>query len=211
MSAPEHPTRQAVLFAASHAAMHETGLSMDNLAANIAARYCARVPHEHRALNLTAEPSEPGAEAYYQWKDRTRRRIERYLNSDVNLPVELEEAWLDALPEPHRSTAISHLCHRIGILPVAIPEMDEHTAATLSEVMREGSEAVAAASPMVEDGRLGENDRPHAGKAYREAVEAAASYLRWAQRLETAFPEEVCGRGESPEGVVQFPGQEKAG
>ena len=202
--ASEHPTRQAVLFAATQAAQHETGLSLDDLSAAIAARYCERVPAEHRSLSLTAEPEGNSAEAYYQWKSRTHRRIERYLREDVNLPVELEEAWLDALPEPHRSTAISQLCHRVGILPVAIPELDQNTAATLSEVMREGSEAMSAASPMVADGRLDDDDKPHAAKAYLEAIEAAASYLRWAKKLEDRFPDEI-QPGESPACVMPFP------
>ncbi|HKJ89243.1 MAG TPA: hypothetical protein VKA48_12140 [Gammaproteobacteria bacterium] len=204
MTTSRHPTRQDVVFAATHAVMHELGWSLADLAESIAVIYCDQVPEEHRDLKLTAEPKGQGVDAYYHWKESTRRQVERLLNGSVRMPVELEEAWIDALPSPYRERVIGQLAARLGYLAVAIPEDSDCTVESLGEVLKEHSEAVQASAPMVADGQITEDDRIHAGEAYREHLEAAASHLGHAKLIERKFPEEVCG------GVVRFPAK-KAG
>jgi len=204
MTTSRHPTRQDVIFGATHAVMHELGWSLADLAESIATHYCAQVPEQHRGLTLTAEPQEPGSDAYYNWKESTRRQLERLLNGSVRMPVELEEAWIDALPSPYRERVIGQLAARLGYLAVAIPEESDCTVESLGEVLREHSEAVQASAPMVADGQITEDDRIYAGDAHREHLEAAASHLSHARLIERKFPEEVCG------GVVRFPAK-KAG
>lgn len=207
MSPPEHPTRQAVLYAATHAAMHETGLSLADLSESIAVVYCGRVPPEHRGISLQDSPRGDDADAYFRWKDSTRRQIERFLSDAVRLPVELEEAWIQALPSPYRERAVHQLTHRLGYLPVAIPDHSQCTVEQISQILAEHAEAVQTSAPMVGDGQLDDADRPHAGDSYREHLEAAAAHLGLAFRIRERFPEET---RDADTGVLDFPGQ-KAG
>lgn len=208
MTAPDHPTRQSILFAQTQAACYETGLHLPDFAERVARRYNANVAPEHRNLHLPAEPEGDSADAYFHWKDALRRRIERYLNGAVNLPVELEKAWLEALPSPYRERAIFHLFYDLGMLPVRLPNPDECTAQNLSRVLTEHAEALSASAPIVENGRIDEADRPHAANSYKEHLEAAAAHLNWAMRLQHHFPEET-GQPNGPQ-VVGFPGHDKS-
>lgn len=76
------------------------------------------------------------------------KRISRLVHTPVNekpqsIPSELEEALVEALPEPERSDVRAALCERYGIIPVLESEVGgNNRLADLGSFVRESGEAI---------------------------------------------------------------------
>lgn len=92
--------------------------------------------------------------------------VRRFVSGEVRMPVDLEEALVDALPPAVRERCIRALSARRGMLPVAMPTADgiEQTR-RVAELMHSAADAVAAIAPMLSDGTLDAADRPYAAAA----------------------------------------------
>lgn len=191
-----HPTRQAVLIAHTEAVIHETGAERTDLALAIARQYHAQVPREHQSLNLELEPQQDDVDAYVRWVERTRKAVERLMTGAVRLPVEIEDAWVAALPQPYRSRCIQALVERMDHLAVEIPDEGASTA-DLGRVMKEAGEEVHAAGEVFADGRIDERDIPYLPDAERRCRESAAASLALATRLRGEYERLT---GDTPDG-----------
>lgn len=92
--------------------------------------------------------------------------VRRFVSGEVRMPVDLEEALVDALPAAVRERCIRALSARRGMLPVAMPTPDgiEQTR-RVAELMHSAADAVAAIAPMLADGAIDAADRPYAAAA----------------------------------------------
>ncbi|EPO9976601.1 hypothetical protein ACUJC9_006076, partial [Pseudomonas aeruginosa] len=54
------------------------------------------------------------ARIYKNWS----KRVERWLDGDVEIPAWIEESWVQALEQPWRERALLELSGRYGLLPV---------------------------------------------------------------------------------------------
>lgn len=190
----QHPTRQAALIAHLFAYLYETGASLAGWSQDLAQEYAARVPKDQQTLPLRPEPDEDSYEGYAHWRDRLRRQVERWAKGDVNVPVEIEDAWVAALPNPYRRHCITDLCARWGHLALEIPE-DGVSSADLGELIKQAGEEQVAAAPVFADGQITRDDLPYLPEAIRGCEESAAASLAMRERL---IREERRFRSEEP-------------
>ena len=136
--------------------------------------YAEAVMHAYHAavpLHLRRVPFELGATA--EQVERAQRAnaqaIHRFLNGETRMPVDLEEALVDALPQALRDRCIRALAARGGMLAVPMP-----TACGMEQMQRTAGllhgagDAVAAIAPMLADGVINQADRPHAATALEQ-------------------------------------------
>lgn len=159
-SGGRHPTRQAVLIDHLQRMLNETGRSLADFSEHLAQAYEELVPEAHRALGLCAQPAEEGCEAYFRWKQALEKAVHRFVDGSVRIPVELEEAWLAALPGPYRGRCRHDLCVRMGVLPVEIPA-EETSAQDIGDLLEAAGAEATAAAPVFADGRMSEADAEH--------------------------------------------------
>lgn len=124
-------------------------------------------------------------------KDRAHNRqiVERWVRGKVAaFPHDLEEAWVLALPHPWRDQALAELAARYGLL--AAPAIDPNMAlATMGETMRKFGAFMEAMTPIIEDGRIDENDRPHLKPALEQVGQLQSMLASVAQQLAKALPD----------------------
>ncbi|MGM0562810.1 MAG: hypothetical protein ACQES2_00630 [Pseudomonadota bacterium] len=175
---PSHagPTRQSVLVHYTRLCFEQTSLSETQLAAAVAERYCKTVPEHARGLSLKPLERSMDSDTYLRACDANTKTFQRWMRGDINIPVEVEEAWLDALLEPYRTAARFDLFARLGALPIRIDQIKPLEA--LADVLKEGADAIHAEAPMLADGKVDEADAEHAPAAIREHLEAASAHLQ---------------------------------
>lgn len=177
------PTRQAVLIKHLYDYLYETGASLAAWSQDLAQEYAARVPADHQSLPMRPEPDEDSYEGYAQWRDRLRRQVERWVKGDVNVPVEIEDAWVAALPNPYRRHCVTDLCARWNHLAVEIPE-EGVQATDLGELIKQAGEEQIAAAPVFADGQVTAEDLPYLPEAIRQCEESAAASLSMREKLQ---------------------------
>lgn len=125
--------------------------------------YHAALPLHLRSVSFELGTTAETADAAQRANAAT---IARFLSGEVRMPVDIEEAMVDALPHAIRERCNRALAARRGMLPVAMPtgcglEQTRRTA----DLMRAAADAVSAIAPMLADGVLDAADRPHAAAA----------------------------------------------
>lgn len=186
-SARRHPTRQSIIIDYTLRDL-ALGRSRDSFADDLAENYLAMVPDGERSLSFHAITADMSMAEFNAARKANRKAVERYIKGQVNLPAELEEAWVKTISPNLRVQCAFALCSRYEFLPVAMEgggAMDN-----IARVMTEGAEAFAASSPIVANNQIDDEDRPHAANAYREHMEAASAHLGFALALSQKFPEE---------------------
>lgn len=95
--------------------------------------------------------------------------IHRFLNGETRMPVDIEEAMIDALPDAIRERCMRAMAARRGLLAVTMPSDcgADHTLRTAA-LLRSTADAVTAIAPMLADGVIDEHDMPHAAAALAE-------------------------------------------
>lgn len=181
-SSLRHPTRQACLAEHTHRYLKRTGASIGQFVEALAAAYERLVPVGHRISGIVADYDPNDATGYVDWHNRLRKRVERWLSGDTHAQIDVEDVWLEALPEPYRTRCIHDLSDRWGVLPVARPD-GRPPPVHLGDATRETGEAVSASGAILADGRITRDDLPQLDDAIREADEAAAQWHSFAQYL----------------------------
>jgi hypothetical protein len=120
-------------------------------------------------------------------RDQTNNKkfIERCINGEIRFPADMEEAWVMALDEPHRSRLVSDLAHRYGLLPVYENTLKTTRTTILhsAKLMHETSQALEVMARMELDGVLDDNDLPHMQIAVLELDDVASHALTMKRML----------------------------
>lgn len=184
--ARQYPTRQAVLVAQTEACIHETSTERIDIAVAIARGYHERVAAGDRTIPIDPEPAGSDSQDYYRWAERTRKQVERWMDGSVRIPVEIEEAWVAALPQPYQWRVIHVLSARFGVLPVSMPEAASMDPGGSGDAMKESGEAIQAEAPIWSDGAVHAGDYESVCRAEREYREAASAMLARAEQWRAA-------------------------
>lgn len=167
--------RAALIARVTREALRATGGTLRAFAAAVAEGYRARTHSEDRAVEFH-ESKDPYAD------ERANAQIvTRMLNGETRLPADLEEAWVLALPEPHRGRLLTKLASRYGLLAVPMAEVGSDDATLrVCALLRETAEAVQAVAPLLREGRLHTGCVQSARSAITELrqAEAVAAGLR---------------------------------
>lgn len=180
------PPRQTVIYAITERMLRETGSNRRSFAMAVAEVYLAITPEDHRshAFRITQGPRAEDD------KKANGQILGRYLDGTVKtLPVDLEDAWVLALPQPYREECECELAARRGMLAVRMPQTPAGTFASMGPLFKRYSSLVDALSPAVADGRLCPEDRVYAPRIKREGRALITAILA----LECELDEAVYG------------------
>lgn len=186
MTREPHDTRAAVVFRHTWAALRSSALCERKLAARIAEAYIARVPLADRVVAFHAGTT---TDDLLRAEKANAQLFGRFLRGVVKLPADLEEAWVQALPEPHREECARELVRRYGFLPARAPTSGAGPVATLGVLLREFGETVGALEPIVADGRVDGADAPHLKRALKELNDLQAALVSFQAQLTDALPD----------------------
>jgi hypothetical protein len=165
-------TREAVLIAQARdyltrsATAVLTWAEQLQLQIHLLASIKAKEHHVPDLVGLTTNP-QISCQEYARVADAWRRRVERWLNGCIELPVWLEEPWVAALADPWRTRCREELQRRHGYLPAPIPA----AAGTVDDcrviglILTEVGELLDRLSPLLENNRFDSDDRPHGAMA----------------------------------------------
>lgn len=174
-----HVTRVDVLIFHLQRATAETRYSLDDFATAFAAAYHRQVPEHARSLDLTP-PVEQGSYAdYAKAVGRLRKRVQRYIDGGLHLPTELEEAWVEALPDDYASACRATLARRYGFLAAVAPDVAACTdGEAVGRVMTQTGHVLSGLSAALADGCIDAADLqrdPHLMDRIRDAQAALES------------------------------------
>lgn len=181
-------TRAELILRYVQSLLRETRVSMESFAADVVEQYHGRTPGGARTIRFHG-----GGDAYKDMRANAQL-LRRFLEGEVRLPVDLEEAVVMALPDSRRRQLLAALAARYGLLAVRNPNTQrrfEDDTAALAGLFKEAGEAGAALAPMLADGRFGPEDRPLAVTAKRELEDVLTAASGLLARIEDAMLEPV--------------------
>jgi hypothetical protein len=169
----------------------ETSLRPKAFAALVVDAYHARVAPEDRTVNFQIDGDpEKVAIANKQLMNRFRAQYE---DNSLRFPLDLQEAWVAALPEPYRGQCRAELARRDGLLCVPLPDLAGETdLESVGNVTRDFARSLTSISPTLDDQVIDEHDLPHipAVIAALDSLIGSATSLRarYVEQLGKASP-----------------------
>lgn len=173
-----------------HSYVRETTTSWYGFAANVAKIYFRAVPEAQRTVQF--HTGTRGKDSYES--ARRDAQILRRMEEHGEMPGDLEEALVAALPEDRQEALLQELARRYGLLAAPIPtHTSEGTAVSLAEFVGKTGRAIEAVAPMLDDNKIDADDAHMAVDALDEidAVMAALTTLR-ARTKKVAPDRTVC-------------------
>lgn len=132
------PLRSAVVFAHSRRMLDSTAMCVRKFSTAIAEQYMALVAPDLRTVPFRWGVS---LDELIKAEKHNAQIVGRYMDGTVKvLPVDLEDAWLLALPEPFRSDCERELAGRRGRMSFEIPSLDASEADAIAPVLTEAGE-----------------------------------------------------------------------
>lgn len=146
--------------------LHSSGTSMEAYADDVAREYHARTAPELRSVQFQC-----GGDAYKRLR-ANGQVVRRFLENEPRMPVDVEEAFIFALPDDLRRDVLRELAARVGLLAAPLPDGNgAHDLTLVGDLMREFGDAVKTLGPVLADGRIDAQDAPYLHAALREITE----------------------------------------
>lgn len=181
------PPRQSVVYGYTRRMLDATAMNVQSFAMDVAARYCAQTAPDVRTVALKLGEGDALATAMRA----NAQVLRRYMDGTVKtLPADLEDAWVQALPEPYRSECERDLAARRGRYSMPMLEEGEGADAVgISKLMMEMGRLCEVLAPAMADGVLDEADRPHAAKILAKSTDVIAAVLTIQRCVGALVPE----------------------
>ncbi|WP_447940116.1 hypothetical protein [Pseudoxanthomonas mexicana] len=184
------PPRQQVIYWHTEKMLRETGSNRRSFAMEVAERYLAMYAEDDRAQPFRITQGGKVEDD----KKHNGQILGRYLDGTVkSLPVDLEDAWVCALPQPYRDDCERMLALRRGMLSVRMPTGEGLSVASVVGLCQEYGQLMEALGPALANGALGPEDRQHVPRIKREGRDLIAAVLA----LEADVDRNVYGEGET--------------
>lgn len=167
--------RSQVLADLARDAVRHTGLTERTFADAVVEAYHARVARCDRTITFhlaaTADQVEEAERANAQI-------LKRFATGEVRFPVDVVDAWIDALPQPWRQQALVDAAERHGLLAAPKPAVDGNgQVQQVASVLRESADVVDALADVLADGVIDADDRPRAKHALSQITELQAALV----------------------------------
>lgn len=146
-------TRSKLVMRRTMQAIKGSGLNVLKFASRIAECYIATVPQFERCVQFY----EPGAsiDSAAAAERANGKLVDRFIKGVVKFPADLEECWVDSLPEPYRSDLVRELAWRYGLIGAKLPAIAHHEhIARLADVLTDAGKTAQLLAPMFARGRL---------------------------------------------------------
>jgi hypothetical protein len=135
-------------------------LCVRKFASTVATLYMGRTVDHERVIQFDQESG--SIDAACRAEVRNAKKVQHLLDGEVKFPADLEEAWVDALPGPHKNDLIRELAARYGLIGARAPVCSSlHPIADLASVLRDAGEISTALAPAFANGTLDSQDAPH--------------------------------------------------
>lgn len=155
------PTRSQLLGSLITAAVLQSRTQWRVYAANVVLHYHDTVAVDDRDVEFFVATTADNHETVSRTNTQKIRRI---LSGESPMLADLEESLVNALPDPHRDEVLSALLARDGLIlarrPPARGDLSGQVA-TPCELLRSAAGAVERIAPMLANGTIGPEDRPH--------------------------------------------------
>lgn len=158
------------------AAINRRGLLFKQYVESVVLNYYGSVWDRNRELKPFDIDSVKGLQAAH-------KRIQRIVHTPhgehaLFIPSELEEALVEALPEPERSTCARVLCERYGFIPMEKPQPEEsNRLADLGSFVKETGEAIQKLSEVLADNELSESELEQAHETRSELMDVVSTAM----------------------------------
>lgn len=156
-------TREGVLIAFARDMIARTAISQDGFGEALNAAIFQMVPERAAdrgypdlvALTVTADVPAYGR-AFKAWS----KRVERWLDDEVDLPSWVEEAWVQALDPERRERCVAELAARYGLVAAREAGADGCPVSAFGQLVSRLGDAVTACGVVLADGKIDAQDRP---------------------------------------------------
>lgn len=119
--------------------------------------------------------------------DRCYKRIERWVNpmADQHLPLDVTRALINAMPDSMRRSCWTEVLGALGYLAAQHAGPAEGTHAAFADLVHTFGRISQAAAPIMADGVIDEQDRPHAPAMLQKIDEMRGQLAAWEHALRT--------------------------
>lgn len=139
--------------------LRKAPLCVRTFASNVATTYMGRTVEHERVVQF--DQGCGSVDAACRAEVRNAKKIQHLLDGEVRFPVDLEEAWVEALPEPHKNDLVRELAARYGLIGARTPgRAAMHPIADLACVLHDAGEISTALAPAFANGTLDASDVP---------------------------------------------------
>ena len=171
-------TRSQTIVRHTQAYLQRTSDSWPTLATNVMERYHELVPAQQREVHFKIYGDA------YKCARLNAQELRRMESGDIRLPVDLEEAWVQSLPQPWQEQCLTDLAARYGLLAAPIPSTEAGGAVIdFAALLKEIAEMHEALAPAIADGVIDEQDRPLAVRMLKEITDVDAQLLTMRRQI----------------------------
>lgn len=180
------PPRQSVIYGYTRRMLDQTGMNANSFALAVAERYHALVAPDVRQVKLRLGEGDALCRAMRD----NGQVLRRYMDGTVKvLPADLEDAWVQALPEPYRADCERDLARRRGHLCVRIDSPQSSAIRSVGELSTEFGELLGALAPAIADGRFTDADLMHALQILNKSDDLISAVLSIRRAVTALLPE----------------------
>lgn len=163
--------RAAVIFEFTTQAIRNSHHTDASFAAEVAERYMALVAPNERTTTFHVGTD---ADSIEKAGKRNAKLIERFRDGTTKLPADLEEAWVEALPEPYRTDCARALARRYGFIGARVPsDVVASQMLCTARVAIEFGHALQAIAEINANGRVDVDDLQRVRRALKECEDLA--------------------------------------
>ena len=181
MSNHQTPTLQEVFFVHAREFRARCGIKERPWAERLDAAYCRLVPAEHRSLPAPDLANVTDVTSFEKLRAAWDTYVRRIESGEIRFPVELEEAWLEAMEDPYRTACKRERAQRVGLWG-AIRHVEgaigDHCC--FGETVREFGQLTQQMGEILADGSMHSGDAKHLPELTRriDAMQADLESLK---------------------------------
>lgn len=171
------PPRQAVIYAHTRKMIDTTALCVRKFSTCVAEKYIELVAPEFRQVPFRWGVT---VDDMFKAERHNAQIIARYMDGTVKaLPADLEDAWVQALPQPFLDECERELAQRRDHVVIKLNrQADSSGAVSIGDMLKEMGQLCDAMAPAMADNRLTAEDRKYAERILNEADDMIGAVIR---------------------------------
>jgi len=148
--------------------LRDSRMNLQTFAIAVAEHYLAATTQFNRVAKFRVVEGE--TKEIFRANEHNCEIVTRMMRGVIKFPADLEEPWVQSLPEPFRGKLVRELALRYGLLGARIADVPApHRMACLADVLVDAGDTVRAMGPILADGKINEADAQYCASA-RETI-----------------------------------------
>lgn len=190
MTSSLQETRPQTIMRITRKAWDAKAFSLAEFSVAVVTAYFAATPASAVNTNLR-EPCESNVRQFEKDRANNRQIVDRYITGTVKtFPADLEEPWVNSLPDEYKAQALRELAARYGLLAARVRGRTE-AIASIGDVAADAGAFLQAMAPIVSDGVISAEDLPHIKPALTKLADLQAALASMQAQLAAALPDTV--------------------